>query len=265
MATNDSNPSLFHYARWGKFKDVIDRASTHPHEADFKTVGGNTALHWLALTDAPMDAVEAVHRACPGSADITNNWSDTPLDLAIQRNASQKMIDFLRCPDEIDENLPMPFIDISSQVGSHAHMGASGVSTTMSLYSESNLFQEASMRSRMRRSDTLEEQEDECEDLADTIFGTEVSKNTFQQTVDDLCFEVDDVRRNNIELQEMQHATEKKYNDLREIVDRVVVEKITELQTKIKEMELTIHDLKQEKNGRMKKSRNAGIEQYTDL
>jgi len=104
MATNDSNPSLFHYARWGKFKDVIDRASTHPHEADFKTVGGNTALHWLALTDAPMDAVEAVHRACPGSVDITNDWGDTPLDLAIQRNASQKMINSLRSPNEIDEN-----------------------------------------------------------------------------------------------------------------------------------------------------------------
>jgi len=51
-----------------------------------------------------MNAVEAVHRASPEPVDITNTWVDTPLDLSIQRNSSQKMIDTLHCPNEIDEN-----------------------------------------------------------------------------------------------------------------------------------------------------------------
>ena len=51
-----------------------------------------------------MSDVETVHRECSVSVDITNNWSYAPFDLSMQRNASQKKIDSLRCPNKMDKN-----------------------------------------------------------------------------------------------------------------------------------------------------------------
>ena len=66
--------------RWA-WPAVTFRCTTHPHEVhvSVRDEKGDTALHWACFGKPPLDAVEALLKACPGLASATNNEGQLPL------------------------------------------------------------------------------------------------------------------------------------------------------------------------------------------
>eukprot|EP00593_Proboscia_inermis_P016442 CAMPEP_0171301130 /NCGR_PEP_ID=MMETSP0816-20121228/10214_1 /TAXON_ID=420281 /ORGANISM="Proboscia inermis, Strain CCAP1064/1" /LENGTH=283 /DNA_ID=CAMNT_0011778395 /DNA_START=60 /DNA_END=911 /DNA_ORIENTATION=+ len=78
---------------------LIERAKTHPEEAQYRDSSGCTALHVLALYNPPMDAVAAVYGAFPDALTIVDDDGLMPLDVAMQHNASKAVIKYLSNPN----------------------------------------------------------------------------------------------------------------------------------------------------------------------
>jgi len=96
-----AGPKLYDYAFNSNFTDAIKRAVSHPHEAEYQSDDGNTALHWLAYYNAPLEAVQAVVKAYPGTLQIKDHDGHTPLDIAVhQSSASEDVIEFLSVSDQ---------------------------------------------------------------------------------------------------------------------------------------------------------------------
>eukprot|EP00814_Leptocylindrus_danicus_P007367 CAMPEP_0116038380 /NCGR_PEP_ID=MMETSP0321-20121206/22757_1 /TAXON_ID=163516 /ORGANISM="Leptocylindrus danicus var. danicus, Strain B650" /LENGTH=443 /DNA_ID=CAMNT_0003517049 /DNA_START=81 /DNA_END=1412 /DNA_ORIENTATION=- len=64
--------------------EVIRRTQTHPHEAGVQGNYGQTALHVACYRFPPTAAVEAMLRAYPACAVLTNHSGETPLHLATE-------------------------------------------------------------------------------------------------------------------------------------------------------------------------------------
>jgi Ankyrin repeat len=74
-----SMPLLFNLCRRWAWPAIEFRCQSHPHEADARDSCGDTALHWVAFGNPPLEVVRALLSACPNLASIPNNEGKIPL------------------------------------------------------------------------------------------------------------------------------------------------------------------------------------------
>mmetsp|Transcript_10865 Transcript_10865/g.13302 ORF Transcript_10865/g.13302 Transcript_10865/m.13302 type:complete len:714 (+) Transcript_10865:85-2226(+) len=87
---------LYELARSAQFYEMVSRAQTHPSEAKYQSVEGNTALHCCARKNAPIEAIQAIIDAAPSTINIKDLHGNTPLDVAVICDANENIIDALR-------------------------------------------------------------------------------------------------------------------------------------------------------------------------
>ena len=74
-----SMPLLFNLCRRWAWPAIEFRCQSHPHEADARDFCGDTALHWIAFGNPPVEVVRALLSASPNLASIPNNEANLPL------------------------------------------------------------------------------------------------------------------------------------------------------------------------------------------
>ena len=77
--THHSMPLLFNLCRRWAWPAIEFRCQSHPHEADARDASGDTALHWVAFGNPPLEVVRALLLACPNLAALPNNEGNLPL------------------------------------------------------------------------------------------------------------------------------------------------------------------------------------------